>query len=258
MKRDGGARPDGDQRLYGRRIALTRPQGLNEEWAGVLQGSGATPVTYPLLQLLPLPTAVPALAASAHGFVFISPSAVAFAWPALQHLHLPHSGQQLAAVGSGTAAALMAAGAGAVLHPQGNGDSNALLQCLPAVAGQRWVVVRGEGGRELLSDGLRERGAEVYDWPVYRREADEPQLHALLRDLDTLDALLLTSSDVVRTLFAHAGESLLQRLQSKPLVVLHPRIATAARALGARRVAECSGAQDLPAALLRVLDDRCP
>lgn len=247
-----------DRPLHGRRIALTRPQGLNDEWAAALSGAGATPVTYPLLCLLPVPTPLPPAAASADGFVFISPSAVAFAWPVLQRVHLPQARQRLAAVGSGTAAALLAGGAGAVLHPPGHGDSTALLQCLPALDGQHWVIVRGEGGRELLSEALRERGAHVHDWAVYRREADAQQLHGLLQDLDTLDALLLSSSDVVRTLFAHAGESLLQRLQSKPLVVLHPRIAAAARALGARRVAVCDGAQDLPAALARVLDDRCP
>lgn len=244
--------------VQGRSIALTRPAGLNEDSARILELAGVHARTYPLLRLEALPGVLPTQAASAHGFIFISPSAVAFAWPYLLPCGLPLPAQQLAAVGGGTAAALMARGAHRVLHPPGSGDSTALLRCLPDVAGQRWVLVRGEGGREVLASGLAAQGAEIIDWPVYCRRSDAQQLQTLLQELDTLDALLLSSSEVVRTLFAHAGESLLQRLQSKPLVVLHPRIAAAARALGAHRIAVCEDMRDLPAALARVLDDRCP
>ena len=258
-REEGAAQLHGGQApLRGRSIALTRPAGLNEEWAAVLRDAGILSKNYPLLRLQPLARALPAQAASADGFIFISPSAVSLAWPQLQAHGLPRPQQVLAAVGGGSAAALQSLGAVSVLHPAGSGDSAALLQCLPAAAGEHWVLVRGEGGRDVLTQGLAERGAVVHHWPVYRREADSVELQRLLQDLDSLDALLLSSSEVVRTLFAHAGESLLQRLQSKPLVVLHPRIAAAAHATGAHRIAVCEGAHDLPAALARVLDDHGP
>lgn len=244
--------------LQGRRIALTRPLGLNHDWQQALLNTGAEPVLYPLLRLQAVTTELPAAAHQADGFIFISPAAVTFSRAQLQANSLPGPQQQLAAIGKGTAAALLEHGAATVLHPPDAGDSDSLLQLMPDVDGQHWVLVRGEGGRERLPEVLKQRGAILHDWRVYRREPDLESMQRLLQDLDTLDALLLTSSESVRTLFAQAGESLLQRLQSKPLLVLHPRIGEAAAALGALRCIVCQGAADLPAAVAAILENQCP
>lgn len=245
-------------KLAGARIALTRPQGLDAPWADVVRAAGGHPCLYPLLQLHATGQPLPAAAAEADGLIFISPAAVGFALAELRAAGLPRPEQILAAPGAGTAAALERAGLKPIMYPLEDGDSEALLRCLPVSPGQHWLLVRGEGGRQVLDQGLLQQGARLSDWRLYRRDADQEQLQRLLQDLPQLDALLLTSSETLRTLFAHAGESQRQQLQSKPLLVLHPRIAATARQLGVQRLALCAGAADLPAALAGIADVQQP
>jgi uroporphyrinogen-III synthase len=83
-------------------------------------------------------------------------------YPACRH--------QVFAVGPGTARALQAHGLDSIITPDGQ-DSEALLALpqLADVAGKRVVIVRGVGGRALLADTLRARGAQVDFMECYRR-----------------------------------------------------------------------------------------
>lgn len=231
--------------LSGLRFVLTRPLGLNHEWQTALEDRGGMVLTYPLLKIEPTSTPMPAGLLSADGLIFISPSAVHQALPLLKSKHLPAPTQWLAAMGKGTAQALQEYDLSATFCPQGTGDSAQLLELMPDVARQRWGIIRGEGGRDLLHAELARRGADVVDWAVYWREPDLDMAARLLQDLPTLDVLVLTSSETVRMLFAYAGESLIQQLQSKPIVVIHPRIAEAATALGAKQVFLASNVAEL-------------
>ncbi|MCA1766998.1 MAG: uroporphyrinogen-III synthase [Idiomarina sp.] len=44
------------------------------------------------------------------------------------------------------------------------------LSKLQKLEQQNWLIIRGQGGRELLADALRARGASVDYWEVYRRK----------------------------------------------------------------------------------------
>jgi uroporphyrinogen-III synthase len=99
--------------------------------------------------------------------VFVSRNAVECGLDAVRG-----TGARLAAVGPATAAAIEAAGGRVAIRPAGGSDSEHLLAApaLEDVAGSTIVIVRGNGGRELLADTLRARGAAVHYLPVYRRE----------------------------------------------------------------------------------------
>jgi uroporphyrinogen-III synthase len=226
--------------LAGLRVAITRPAGQAEVLAARIQAVGGEALSLPLLEIAPptqlvVPHELGEQMACADWVIFISPNALRMA---LQLLPLqawpPHP--KLAAIGQGTARALRAAGFAHIVAPSEGGDSEALL-ALPAfqnVAGQRVLLVRGEGGRELLAAGLSKRGALIEHAVVYRRVALPPDF-AVLRHHDTM-VFVLTSSEAVRVLVgaAHAvGE--FDWLRAQDFVFAHPRIAAQSKTLGLNR-----------------------
>src|SRR5690606_30528777 len=104
---------------------------------------------------------------------------------------------------------------------------------LKMVAGERILILRGEGGRETLADTLRERGARVDYLELYRRvqpSVDPAPLFAAL-DQTPLPILTVTSGDGLRNLMAVADKRL-NRLQQCPLIVISGRLGEFARQPG--------------------------
>ena len=93
-----------------------------------------------------------------------------------------------------------------------------------AVAGQRFLLVRGESGRELLPRSLEERGAEVERLPVYARRPVTGGCRAVEAELARggLDAAVFTSPDTFPTLLGLLSEEGRDRLRRLPLVVISP------------------------------------
>ncbi len=140
------------------------------------------------------------------------------------------------APGPGTAQALAAAGIHGVTIPEASFDSEGLL-LLPAlngVSGQRVVIFRGEGGRDLLGDTLRARGATVDYVDCYRRAAPLSGADGLLEALRAgrVHALTLTSSEGLDNLWQMLAADARPLLQRLPAFVPHPRIGAHARRLG--------------------------
>ncbi|MCF2133064.1 MULTISPECIES: fused uroporphyrinogen-III synthase HemD/membrane protein HemX [Mycetohabitans] len=111
---------------------------------------------------------------------------------------------------------------------------------LTALQGRHVLLVRGDGGRELLADTLRAHGAIVQTLGAYQRRLPEPsfdawqRVHALLADQP--HAWVLTSSEGVRNLEELAREHLnrdeIVALKRAPIVTPHPRIGETARKAG--------------------------
>jgi uroporphyrinogen-III synthase len=112
------------------------------------------------------------------------------------------------------------------------------MPALAAVGGKRVVVFRGDGGRELLGDTLRARGATVDYVECYRRARPATDAGPLVRALERgeIDAVVVSSSEGLRNLFDMVGEAGRQPLQRTPLFAPHARIAAGARALGCEQV----------------------
>jgi uroporphyrinogen-III synthase len=170
--------------------------------------------------------------------VFVSQNAVAHACPVLLAAGGWPANTRAVVLGPGSAAALKAWGVHDVILPAGPFDSETLLQHpalqQAAVRGAKVVILRGNGGRELLATTLAARGAWVDCLSCYRRT---PADIAPLRDAlaaGVLSALSITSSEALRHVLAElAGEDAVWRV---PLFVPHQRIADAARDAGFRTV----------------------
>ena len=111
---------------------------------------------------------------------------------------------QVAAVGQGTAKLLRQLGRPADIFPTHQYNSEALLGMseLQFVSGQQIVIFRGEGGRELLADTLRSRGATVEYIECYQRirpDTDTQELHAALV-AKSVNAVVVTSNQGLQNL----------------------------------------------------------
>lgn len=227
-------------RLAGRVIVVTRPQAQAAPLAAAIRAAGGEPLCFPLLHIAPAADPAP-LAALAERLAtydfaaFVSPNAVDHAVPALLQRAPWPAGLRPMAVGPATVQALAAHGLANCLAPAARFDSEALLE-LPELAaermaGRRVVLFRGDGGRELLADTLRERGATVDPVACYQRSG--PADFAPLLQAPRLDAITVSSSEALRHLLDGLGQA---RLNALPLFVPHARIAGQAHELGLRRV----------------------
>lgn len=159
-------------------------------------------------------------------------------------------------VGAATAQILADHGLDVSYPPQGD-DSEALLE-LPALReaiarpGARVLILRGEGGRGLLAERLREQGASVEYLELYRRFLPQYPEGALSQRIkvERLNGLVVSSGQGFFHLQALAGADW-PRVAQLPLFVPSPRVAELARAAGAQHVVDCRGAS--AAALLVAL-----
>lgn len=247
--------------LAGRGILITRPAHQAGPLAALINAAGGRPVIFPALEILdpadpqPLLDAIERLE-SYDLAIFISPNAVTRVMERMAGRRAWPAGLRVAAIGKGGVRELERHGIRQVIAPQRSFDSERLLEMpqLQAVKGQRVLILRGDGGRELLGDTLAARGAEVNYVACYRRARPKtdpaPLLQAWARD--GIHAVTATSSEGLRNLFAMLGKPGEALLQHTPLLVPHPRIAAVARELGCREVIETAPGDDgLIAALLR-------
>jgi uroporphyrinogen-III synthase len=166
--------------------------------------------------------------------IFISPNAVRYGLQLLAQRGLPN-GIEVAAVGLGTARALESHGITPSILPSQRFDSEALLELpeLQQLAGDRVLIIRGNGGRPLLGDTLQQRGATVEYAEVYRRECPDTDISPLLKSwTDKVQIITATSSEILENLLRIAGEPGGKLLRSTPLVVISERMRQHASKLG--------------------------
>jgi uroporphyrinogen-III synthase len=226
------------QPLAGAHIAVTRPPEQATKLNTAIVAAGGSVISFPLLDITSLPdlSAFHAAITPLHQFdwaIFISSNAVQYGMPLLQQASLPAS-LKFAAIGPTTASALGSFGVAEVLKPADRFDSESLLALpeLQQMQGQRVLIVRGVGGREVLADTLKQRGAEVVFGECYRRINPQKNADVLAQAHagNRLQAIIITSSEALRFLLDVAGES--DWLKAVPLFVNHDRIAEQAQSHG--------------------------
>ncbi len=241
--------------LAGLKILVTRPRDQAIQLAGAIEQAGGVPLLFPLLEIAPVQdTQVLKEQISHLGLadlaIFISPNAVQYGMAAIRGTLSPnpspvHGGGgrdsageggfsmlppalKVATVGPGSAKALRELGVKDVIVPDSRFDSEGLLAQLQNVKGWRVMIFRGDGGRELLGDTLKARGATVEYVTCYlRRKPQQPAGQIL-----NANAITVTSSEALSHLSQMLDEPARKHLFDTPLFVPHPRIAELARSQG--------------------------
>lgn len=149
-------------------------------------------------------------------------------------------------VGPATAEALKRYDIDAI-EPGGSQNSEALL-ALPELAdlsGERVLILRGVGGRELLAQTLRARGAHVDYAECYRRlppQLGEREAQALWQP--PADAVCLNSAETLQQFWQLLPPPARALCRDRAVIVPSERVAALARELGLQRVVVAANASD--------------
>jgi uroporphyrinogen III methyltransferase/synthase len=194
--------------LHGEVVAVTRARAQASGLAERLRELGAEVVETPAIRIEPRP--VEGELREAIGQVagysvicFTSPNGVHLLFDALELVDgdaRSLAGATVAAIGPGTAAALLEHGIRADVVPE-RFVAEALVEVLAGIEvdGRRVLVARAAEARSVLPDSLRERGAQVDDVALYDTVA-EPLSDSQRADLDRASYVTFTSSSTVRFL----------------------------------------------------------
>lgn len=248
--------------LNGLGVLVTRPEQQAEPLCRLIEQHGGVALRCPTLRIAEPHDWTPALTffdrlADYQLAIFTSVNAVARAWPLIEQRGGFPPRLEIAAIGPASARSLEQQGVTHCLRPAQGFTSEALL-ALPRfqnVAGQRILIMRGEGGREWLAETLAGRGAQVDCAEVYRRERPAQDAGALLEHWERglIGAVTITSVESLENLFAMLGTAGQPYLRDTPLVVVSARIQQDAAERGCRHLLLAREASD--DALLTALFD---
>lgn len=222
-------------------ILVTRPGAQCESLCRLIGSAGGEGIPWPALEIEPVEPDPGARGRLANArfpdlAIFVSRNAV-------EHgLHLVPSdpGPGIAAIGPSTARALERVGRPPDFDSPGF-DSEAMLAhpALTDMEGRHVFIIRGVGGRELLGETLRRRGASVEYLEVYRRlprVSSEAARSALLHRWSRggVHFYTATSVQLLEALYADLGQDFRELLASTPLVTASRRVVQRSKELGHR------------------------
>jgi uroporphyrinogen-III synthase len=234
--------------LTGLTVLVTRPAAQCAVLCGEIERHGGSAIAFPAIDIEPIAAQATVASAGYDLIVFVSVNAV-------EHgaRQIIRSGRtRIAAIGRATAAALAAAELAADIVPEAGFTSEALLAHpqLQLTGGARVLIVRGEGGRELLKETFVAHGMAVETREVYRRVRPNvdagrvAELEARWSD-EGIDVVTATSIETLQNLQALLTERGRLLLSSTTLLVPSRRIVEAAVGAGLRGEAiVAAGADD--------------
>ena len=234
--------------LAGRGILVTRPIEQAAVLAQGIREAGGEALIFPAMEIVPVTDAALAVGIDQlHTFdaaIFISPNAARYGLAAINAQRNWPTHIQIYALGPGTARELAQQGMADIIQPDGQ-DTDALLLLPPLnhVKNQRIVIFRGVGGRELLADTLRARGAVVVYAECYRRVRPDCDAQAVIQrwSIGQIHAVTIASAETLHNLVNMLGEAGIRLLRSTPVFAPHEKIAQAARATGIQQAIATAG-----------------
>lgn len=245
----------------GKKILVTRPNHQSQNICKLIEQQGWQAIRFPVI-------AIKARSLSAQEIrrvenidlyqqvFFVSVNAVNFALQIINGKMQNLQKVSCIAVGSSTYQALRTHGISNILVPEQGFNSEAILAMpqMQDMQGQSCLIIRGEGGRELLAASLQERGATVDYLEVYKRVmpiSDSRVVYDYLQH-KAFSAILIYSGDALNNLLKMlAKQNIKQNLLNTPLVVISQRVQDLAKKIGFKNIIIADEASD--AAMMNAL-----
>lgn len=228
--------------LNGLKVLVTRPEKQARSLCDSITAAGGVAIAMAVLDITPiLPWDESELnLAEQDMIIFISRNAVSHFMAGL-HIRLADN-VQLVAVGPGTAATMREHGSRVDIQPAPPAGSESLLAMaeLNTVQDKKVLIVRGQGGRELLADTLTDRGANISYLEVYRRGLPS-RSKIEIEQAKTADCIVITSIAGLDNLCQLID---IEQLIPKWLIVMSERIRQYALNLGFQQCVVAADASD--------------
>ncbi|MBM2830858.1 MAG: uroporphyrinogen synthase [Gammaproteobacteria bacterium] len=253
--------------LKAKKILVTRPAMLADTLCTLIQVRGGRAIHLPAIDIQPPADKNHVIQLLSdlsryHIGIFVSQNAVRwtidFLGGDIERLnHLV-----LVAIGQSTAKKLRQAGIKQVVYAKGQVDSESLLELTELqaseVCGRNILIFRGTGGRELLANTLRERGANVDYAEVYQRAVpkyDDASVDNIW-NAERPDVVVITSAAGLQNLFDMLSSEQQRKLLDTQLVVIGKRLSVYAQRLGFNKipvVANEANDEGILKAILRII-----
>ncbi len=253
-------------------ILITRPRALASTLCQKIQDLGHRPECIPTIEIQPSPKYTlaegQALFNNIQIAIFTSQAAVRYATPLIQADPSLWPAITYMAIGPGTQQALQALGIPSVRIPEAppyESESLLMLSVLQNIKDLSIAIVKGEGGRTLLAETLKARGAIVHPLEIYLRGLPTYNIETMLASWDQHppDLSVSTSASALEHLIALFPPTALHYLQKHPIVVVGSRMLALAHQRGFEKPLLATGADDsaIISAIIKVLptyEGPCP
>jgi len=230
--------------LAGVGVLVTRPKHQAANLCRLIEELGGSAIRFPVLQIDDIDD-------SSHLYhqiekldtfdiaIFISSNAVKKAVNIIQSKKKWPNSVKIAAVGKTSAKALKDLGLKAEIFPSKRFNSEALLSLeeMQDVLGKNVIIFRGEGGRELLAETLKRRGANVEYAECYKRSKPDADVSNLLKHWSRgeISVIITTSNEGLHNLYDMVGQLGRQWLIKSNMIVVSERGADLALQLGFKK-----------------------
>jgi uroporphyrinogen-III synthase len=227
------------------KLLITRPESAGRDLQNCLQQLGYQSHCQPLFDYQNSASAEQLLALQQQTtrpiVIFISVAAVEFVNKLLPIASW--STQDIIAVGSATSQALQALGINALVPEKHDSEGLLALTPLQKVNNKDVIIIRGNGGRELIAEKLHSRGASVHYFESYRR-VWRNYTNELIKTWrqQQINCILITSNALLEFIVNLLDDSDSYWKDNCLWLVASERIAIAAKTMGIRHIVNTNGA----------------
>lgn len=221
-------------------IVVTRPLPAGKELCNEIEREGGETLLFPTIEIKPLPISEEILKElpNQDWIIFISPQSVY-----TSQLSIPKN-IKIAAIGEGTAKALRAANYAVAAKPKEEWNSESLL-ALPQfkqIENKKITIVKGVGGKEVLTKELQKRGAIVTLANAYERMLPQVDTNILKSNMlkesleqQSIGIFVCTSKDNLQNLKTLL-QSAWQEVKKIPVIVISDNMYHKAQELGFEKI----------------------